>query len=51
MGVTFKVKKSTVYFKGYHIFSLLYQGGYSKEFFILDCTWDTRACMSHVDSH
>ena len=23
----------------------------TKEFFNLDCTWGTRACMSHADSH
>ena len=84
--VTFKVKESTIYFKGYRIFSLLNRGGYfkklltltegelrreahrcwvrlvpwkysssgflsTKEFFNLDYTWGTSACMSHIDSH
>ena len=33
--VTFKVKESTIYFKGYRISSLLDQGGYSKKLFTL----------------
>ena len=32
---TFKVKELTIYFKGYRIYSLLDQGGYSEKLFTL----------------
>ena len=33
--VTFKVKESTIYFKGFRIFSLLNRGGYFKKLLTL----------------